>query len=64
MELTVDSGAAENVMPESWAPKIQAKQSEEQNTGEACSAANGECMPNREEKPLKLITREEDGGHQ
>ena len=56
MELTIDSGAGENVMPEYMAPGTPVQQSTE--AGVLYTAANGETMPNRGCKRVKVTTRE------
>ena len=56
MELTIDSGAGENVMPEYMAPHTPMQQSKE--AGVMYTAANGEMMPNRGCKRVKVTTRE------
>ena len=53
LELTIDSGAGENVMSEHMAPRAQVQVSRGQQAGVMCTAANGEIMPNR-----GVITRE------
>ena len=53
LELTIDSGAGENVMFEHMAPRTQVQVSRRQQAGVMCTAANGEIMPNR-----GVITRE------
>ena len=58
MEITIDSGAAENVMPERMAPKVPVQYSEEQAAGVVYTAANGEIMPNRGKKMVPFITKE------
>ena len=56
MAITVDSGAAENVMPEHLAPSTPLEYSEEQGT--VYTAANGDEMPNRGKKRVQIITKE------
>ena len=56
MELTIDSGAGENVMPEYMAPQTPVQQSKE--AGVVYTAANGETMPNRGCKRVKVTTQE------
>ena len=58
IEITVDSGAAENVMPEHLAPGTKTEYSEEQAAGVVYTAANGDTMPNRGKKGLHVITKE------
>ena len=58
LEVTVDSGAAENVMPKHMAPRIPLEPSDEQASGVVYSAANGNLMPNRGKKSVPVITRE------
>ena len=58
MEITIDSGAAENVMPERMAPKVPVQYSEEQAAGVVYTAANGEIMPNRGKKLVPFTTTE------
>ena len=58
LELTVDSGAAENVMPKYMAPKTPVEHSEEQAAGVVYSAANGDLMPNRGMKSVPILTGE------
>ena len=45
-------------MPEHMAPKFKLRRSEEQDAGVVYSAANGETMPNRGKKDLKVKTDE------
>ena len=47
LELTIDSGAGENVMSEHMAPRTQVQVSRGQQAGVMCTAANGEIMPKR-----------------
>ena len=56
MELTIDSGAGENVMPEHMAPYTPVQQSKE--AGVLYTAANGDTMPNRGCKRVKITTQE------
>ena len=56
MELTIDSGAGENVMPEYMAPGTPVQQSTE--AGVMYTAANGDTMPNKGCKRVKVTTRE------
>ena len=56
MELTIDSGAGENVMPEYMAPCTPVQQSKE--AGVMYTAANGDTMPNRGCKRVKVTTKE------
>ena len=56
MELTIDSGAGENVMPEYMAPCTPVQKSKE--AGVMYTAANGETMPNRGCKRVKVTTQE------
>ena len=56
LELTIDSGAGESVMPEYLAPTVPVQHSKE--AGVMYIAANGETMPNRGKKVLKVITKE------
>ena len=56
MELTIDSGAGENVMPEYMAPCTPVQQSKE--AGVMYTAANGDTMPNRGCKRVKVTTNE------
>ena len=56
MELTIDSGAGENVMPEYMAPCTPLQQSKE--AGVMYTAANGDTMPNRGCKRVKVTTSE------
>ena len=58
LEITVDSGAAENVMPEYMAPETPVEYSDEQAAGVVYSAANGDLMPNRGKKSIPIITGE------
>ena len=58
LELTIDSGAGENVMSELMAPRTPVQYSKEQDAGVVYTAANGEIMPNRGQKVLKVITKE------
>ena len=58
IDLTIDSGAGENVMPEHIAPKTPTQYSSEQAAGVVYTAANGETMPNKGKKVLQVITRE------
>ena len=56
MELTIDSGAGENVMPDYMAPYTPVQQSKE--AGVMYTAANGDTMPNRGCKRVKVTTSE------
>ena len=56
MELTIDAGAGENVMPEYMAPNTPVMQSKE--AGVVYTAANGDTMPNRGRKVVKVTTNE------
>ena len=56
MELTIDSGAGENVMPEYMAPYTPVLESKE--AGVVYTAANGDMMPNRGRKVVKVTTNE------
>ena len=56
MELTIDSGAGENVMPGYMAPDTAVTESKE--SGVMYTAANGEMMPNRGCKRVKVTTQE------
>ena len=58
MDITVDSGAADNVMLEHMAPGIPLEHSDEQAAGVVYSAANGDLMPNRGKKSVPIITKE------
>ena len=58
LEITVASGAAENVMPEYMAPETPVEYSDEQAAGVVYSAANGDLMPNRGKKSVPIITGE------
>ena len=58
MELTIDSGAGENVMPEYMAPNFPVKHSPEQDAGVVYTAANGDTMPNRGRKVVRVTTTE------
>ena len=58
LEVTVDSGAAENVIPKHMAPRTPVEPSDEQAAGVVYSAANGSIMPNRGKKSVPVITRE------
>ena len=58
MELTIDSGAGENVMPEYMAPKTPVQHSKEQDAGVVYTAANGDTMPNRGRKVVHVTTKE------
>ena len=56
MELTIDSGAGENVMPGYMAPYTPVTESKE--SGVMYTAANGDMMPNRGCKRVKVTTKE------
>lgn len=56
--ITVDSGASENVIAESMAPQFKVKESQGSRDGVVYVAANGETMPNRGEKDVKVVTAE------
>ena len=58
LTLTIDSGASENVMAESMAPQCQTKPSRGSKTGVKYVAANGNIMPNRGQKEVKVVTKE------
>merc|ERR1712163_91820 len=55
MELTIDSGAGENVMPGYMAPYTLVTKSTE--AGVMYTAANGDMMPNRGCKRVKVTTQ-------
>ena len=56
IELTIDSGAGENVMPGYMAPYTPVTESKE--AGVMYTAANGEMMPNRGCKKVRITTHE------
>ena len=56
MELTIDSGAGENMMPGYMAPPSPVTESKE--SGVMYTAANGNMMPNRGCKRVKVTTQE------
>ena len=56
MELTIASGAGENVMPGYMAPSTPVTESKE--AGVMYTAANGDMMPNRGCKRVKVTTHE------
>ena len=56
MELTIDSGAGEKVMPAYMAPNTPVTESKE--SGVMYTAANGDMMPNRGCKRVKVTTQE------
>ena len=56
MDLTIDSGAGENVMPGHLAPNTPVTESTE--SGTMYTAANGDMMPNRGCKRVKVRTQE------
>ena len=58
MEITVDSGASENVMPNHLAPGTPVEHSEEQDKGTLYVAANGDLRPNRGKKNVPITTKE------
>ena len=58
--ITIDSGASENVISEWMAPQFKVKPSQWSRDGVQYVAANGETMPNRGEKDVKVVT---DEGH-
>ena len=67
--ITVDSGASENVIPDWMASQFKVKPSTGSRNGVQYVAANGNMMPNRGEKDVKVTTEEriplrlEDAGH-
>ena len=56
--ITIDSGAAESVMPPGEVPEIPIKESEGHKKGINYVAANGSKMPNLGEKSIKFNTRD------
>ena len=58
VEVTIDSGAGENVMSENMAPRVPVQHSSEQDAGVVYVAANGDTMPNRGKKVLHVVTKE------
>ena len=58
LEITIDSGAAENVLNEGSVPSVQTKPSMGSRTGVGFLAANGDKIPNQGEKKLRVITQE------
>ena len=56
MDLTIDSGAGENVMPGYMAPYTPVTESKE--SGVMYTAAGGDMMPNRGCKRVKVTTKE------
>ena len=58
LELTIDSGAGENVMSEQMAPQVPVQYSSEQDAGVVYVAANGDTMANRGTKVLNVCTKE------
>ena len=58
VKLTIDSGAAEHVVPTDLIPPELIDESEGQRKGVHYRAANGARIPNRGEKQVTLITRE------
>ena len=56
MDLTIDSGAGENVMPGHLAPNTPVTESTE--SGTMYTAANGDMIPNRGCKRVKVRTQE------
>ena len=58
VELTIDSGAAENVMGMDVVPEVPLKSSAGSRAGVEYLAANGTRMPNRGEKAVPIVTSE------
>ena len=58
IEITVDSGASENVMLKHMAPGTPVEHSEEQDKGTLYVAANGDLMPNRGKKNVPILMKE------
>ena len=56
--ITVDSGASENVISDWIAPQFKVKPSTGSRNGVQYVAANGNMMPNRGEKNVKVTTEE------
>ena len=56
--LAVDSGASENVIPTTSATLCPTTSSSGSRAGVRYIAANGETMPNRGEKALRVVTEE------
>jgi hypothetical protein len=58
MDEEIDSGASENVIPTDMVPQCPTRPSQGSRTGVQYVAANGDTMPNRGEKAVKVITEE------
>lgn len=56
--ITIDSGAAESVMPASEVPEVPIKESEGSRRGVNYVAANGSKMPNLGEKNIRFSTKD------
>ena len=57
LTLTVDSGAAENVMGQHMAPGTAIKPSVGSRSGVQYTTADGSSIPNRGEKEVKVVDR-------
>ena len=56
--ITVDSGASENVVSEKMAPQFEVKPSKKSRGGGRYVTADGSLMNNKEEKIVKVRTKE------
>ena len=54
--ITIDSGAAENVMPKKCCERFEVKESEGSRLGVHYVAANGDLMPNEGERKVEFVT--------
>ena len=62
LEITVDSGAAESVAPESFAKGFQLMESEGSKAGQIYTTADGTEIPNMGEKKMEMWTKEGNPG--
>ena len=58
IEITIDSGACDTVMPESLCPHISLMSSESSRSGLEYEVANGEGLPNTGEKKCLMMTED------
>ena len=58
LEVTIDSGAAENVLSEECVPSVKTTPSEGSRARMNFLAANGDKIPNQGEKKLRVVTQE------
>ena len=61
IEVTVDSGACDTVMPLSLCSEITLRESAQQRSGLEYEVANGQSIPNEGERRCLMMTRGENG---